>query len=70
MSELLLKDISLIDNVKNSGLVLFTWGEDNNDSEVIDRLKKQGVDAIIYDRLVNGPIFEMIQYKHLIPTLA
>lgn len=50
MSELLLKDTSLIDYVKSNGLVLFTWGEDNNNSETIDRLKSLGLDAIIYDR--------------------
>lgn len=50
MSELLLKDTSLIDYVKSSGLVLFTWGEDNNDTETINKLKQLGLDAIIYDR--------------------
>lgn len=50
MSEVLLKDLSLIDYVKDSGLVLFTWGEDNNDINVINKLKQLRVDAIIYDR--------------------
>jgi len=52
MSELLLKDLSLIEYVKKSGLVLWSWGEDNNDSNVINKLKQLKLDAIIYDRLV------------------
>ncbi|XP_060606598.1 glycerophosphocholine phosphodiesterase GPCPD1-like [Ruditapes philippinarum] len=51
MSQVLLRDLSLIDYVKNSGLILFTWGEDNNNADVIDKLKKLKVDAIIYDRI-------------------
>ncbi|XP_053380128.1 glycerophosphocholine phosphodiesterase GPCPD1-like [Mercenaria mercenaria] len=51
MSDILLNDLSLIDYVKDSGLVLFTWGEGNNNSDVINKLKKHRVDAIIYDRI-------------------
>ncbi|KAH3838085.1 putative glycerophosphocholine phosphodiesterase GPCPD1 homolog 2 [Dreissena polymorpha] len=51
MSELLLKDPGLITYVKDSGLVLWTWGEDNNDSNTIKRLKQLGLNAVIYDRI-------------------
>lgn len=59
MSELLLKDLSRIDYVKNNGLVLFTWGEDNNDKEMIEKLKSLQVDAVIYDRFVNSICSEL-----------
>jgi glycerophosphoryl diester phosphodiesterase len=59
MSQVLLRDLSLIDYVKNSGLILFTWGEDNNNADVIDKLKKLKVDAIIYDRYELLVVFQV-----------
>ena len=50
MSEVLLENMSLVDYVKNAGLVLFVWGEANNDTDTINSFKEKGVDAIIYDR--------------------
>ena len=50
MSEVLLEHMDMIDYVKSAGLVLFVWGEINNDSDVINTLKQRGVNAIIYDR--------------------
>lgn len=41
-----------IEKVKAAKLVLFCWGEDNNDSNAINTLKQRGVDGIIYDRWV------------------
>ena len=64
MSEVLLKDLSLIDYVKDSGLVLFTWGEDNNNASVIDKLKKLKVDAIIYDRYKHLQTWSFVQSIH------
>ncbi|ESO83899.1 hypothetical protein LOTGIDRAFT_132728 [Lottia gigantea] len=49
-SEGLLQDLSIIKRVKDSGLILFVWGEDNNDKETIGLLKRHGVQGIIYDR--------------------
>lgn len=43
-----------IEKVKEAKLVLFCWGEDNNDSNAINTLKQKGVDGIIYDRWVTG----------------
>ncbi|KAL4219632.1 hypothetical protein ACF0H5_022204 [Mactra antiquata] len=51
MSEILLRNISLVDYIKQSGLVLFTWGEDNNNTEVIAQMKQYNVGGIIYDRI-------------------
>ena len=50
MSEVLLEHMDMIEYVKSAGLVLFVWGEVNNDSDVINTFKQKGVDAIIYDR--------------------
>ena len=50
MSEVLLEDMSLVDHVKSLGLVMFVWGEANNDADTINIFKEKGVDAIIYDR--------------------
>lgn len=49
-TEDLLNDYSLVKMILNSNLVLFCWGEDNNNNENIEMLKKQGVHGIIFDR--------------------
>lgn len=33
------------------GLVIFCWGDDNNDKNTIKRLKEMGLHAVIYDKL-------------------
>ncbi|BFZ20393.1 hypothetical protein BsWGS_23432 [Bradybaena similaris] len=50
-SSVLLKDIELIDRVLKIKLVLFVWGNDNNDPQVIRKLRDLKVDGIIYDRI-------------------
>ncbi|KAK6195505.1 hypothetical protein SNE40_000920 [Patella caerulea] len=50
-SECLLSDLEVIKRVRDKGLVLFVWGEDNNDRETISTLRKHGVHGIIYDRI-------------------
>ena len=50
-AEDLLKDRSLIDFVKSRGLVLFVWGDDLNDKQVIKQLKVDGVDGVVYDKV-------------------
>ncbi|KAH8033079.1 hypothetical protein HPB51_006084 [Rhipicephalus microplus] len=49
-TEELLREPSLITFVKEHKLILFCWGDDNNDSETIARLKRKGVDGVIYDK--------------------
>lgn len=49
-SEDLLRDHTQINMVKAAGLALFCWGDDNNCKDVILKLKKLGVNAIIYDK--------------------
>ncbi|CAH1391360.1 unnamed protein product [Nezara viridula] len=50
-SEELLRDSSQIALVKRAGLVLFCWGDDNNDTETIKHLKDLGIHAVIYDKI-------------------
>lgn len=52
-SAFVLKEPSFIEQIKKTGQVLFCWGESNNDSNVINKLKQLGVDGIIYDRIDN-----------------
>lgn len=49
-AEEILKEKDLIKFVKSHNLVLFCWGEDLNNSEIIAQLKKDGVDGVIYDK--------------------
>ena len=50
----LLRHVEMIAWAKKFGLVIFTWGEMNNDEETIDKLKSLGVDAVIFDRSVSN----------------
>jgi len=49
-SEDLLRDPLQIDIVKQAGLALFCWGNDNNCKDVANKFKKLGVNAVIYDK--------------------
>ena len=49
-SEDLLRDPSLIADVKHAGLALFCWGEDNDKADNVQYLRSQGVDGIISNR--------------------
>lgn len=35
----------------DAGLVMFCWGDDNNDKKTIKKLKAMGLHAVIYDKL-------------------
>ncbi|WAQ99036.1 GPCP1-like protein [Mya arenaria] len=60
MSQLLLKDESLIDYVKSSGLLLWCWGEDNNNAFTINKLRQLKLDAIIYDSIFHGGFCKIV----------
>uniref|UniRef100_A0A8C4I4T6 Glycerophosphocholine phosphodiesterase 1 n=1 Tax=Dicentrarchus labrax TaxID=13489 RepID=A0A8C4I4T6_DICLA len=49
-TEELLKNLSYIADAQSKGLVVFSWGEDNNDHENRRKLREQGIDGLIYDR--------------------
>ena len=68
MSDVLIKDMSLIKYVKDAKLVLFVWGEACNDKEVIKKFRDKKVDGIIYDRydmslVVRKPAFCICENK-------
>jgi glycerophosphoryl diester phosphodiesterase len=47
----LLQNLKLIDRIKEEGIILFTWGDDNNDEKNIRLQRQHGVDAVIYDNI-------------------
>lgn len=51
-TEDILRDPSQVKLVKDAGLIIFCWGDDNNDKETILHLKKLGLHGVIYDKLV------------------
>ncbi|KAG7311620.1 hypothetical protein JYU34_002669 [Plutella xylostella] len=50
-TEDLLRDPTQVKLATNAGLVIFCWGDDNNDKDTIRRLKGMGLHAVIYDKL-------------------
>lgn len=50
-TEELLKNISYIGDAQSKGLVVFSWGDDNNDPENRRKLREEGIDGLIYDSI-------------------
>merc|ERR1719419_1506917 len=50
-TEELLKHLSYIGEAQAKGLVVFSWGDDNNDHQTRRKLREQGIDGLIYDRI-------------------
>ncbi|XP_011145572.1 glycerophosphocholine phosphodiesterase GPCPD1 isoform X2 [Harpegnathos saltator] len=50
-TEDILRDPSQVKLVKDAGLIIFCWGDDNNDKATIQHLKKLGLHAVIYDKI-------------------
>ncbi|XP_015189141.1 PREDICTED: glycerophosphocholine phosphodiesterase GPCPD1-like isoform X2 [Polistes dominula] len=50
-TEDILRDPSQVKLVKDAGLIIFCWGDDNNDIDTIRHLKKLGLHAVIYDKM-------------------
>ncbi|XP_045458948.1 glycerophosphocholine phosphodiesterase GPCPD1-like isoform X2 [Melitaea cinxia] len=50
-TEDLLRDPTQVKLATDVGLVIFCWGDDNNDKNTIKRLKEMGLHAVIYDKL-------------------
>ncbi|XP_008553502.1 glycerophosphocholine phosphodiesterase GPCPD1 isoform X1 [Microplitis demolitor] len=50
-TEDILRDPSQVKAVKDRGLIIFCWGDDNNDKATIQHLKKLGLHAVIYDKM-------------------
>uniref|UniRef100_A0A7N5ZX50 Glycerophosphocholine phosphodiesterase 1 n=1 Tax=Anabas testudineus TaxID=64144 RepID=A0A7N5ZX50_ANATE len=60
-TEELLKNLSYIGDAQSKGLVVFSWGDDNNEHDNRRTLREQGIDGLIYDSFLscNG----MTNYK-------
>ncbi|XP_044014465.1 glycerophosphocholine phosphodiesterase GPCPD1-like isoform X1 [Aphidius gifuensis] len=50
-TEDILRDPSQVKIVKDHGLIIFCWGDDNNDKDTIQHLKKLGLHGVIYDKI-------------------
>ncbi|XP_022050368.2 glycerophosphocholine phosphodiesterase GPCPD1 isoform X1 [Acanthochromis polyacanthus] len=50
-TEELLKNLNYIGDAQAKGLVVFCWGDDNNDHETRRKLRQQGIDGLIYDSI-------------------
>lgn len=50
-SDPLIKEPELIKAIKNEGLLLFTWGDQNSNHEAVQFQKMHGVDAVISDNV-------------------
>ncbi|XP_052128768.1 glycerophosphocholine phosphodiesterase GPCPD1 isoform X1 [Frankliniella occidentalis] len=50
-TEEILRDVSQVKMAKDAGLVIFCWGDDNNDASTIKHLKELGLHAVIYDKM-------------------
>ncbi|XP_067097259.1 glycerophosphocholine phosphodiesterase GPCPD1 isoform X2 [Osmerus mordax] len=55
-AEELLKDMSHIQVAQSKGLVMFCWGDDNNDHDNRMKLREKGIDGLIYDRICDGSV--------------
>ncbi|XP_044232749.1 glycerophosphocholine phosphodiesterase GPCPD1 isoform X2 [Thunnus albacares] len=66
-TEELLKHLSYIGEAQAKGLVVFSWGDDNNDHQTRRKLREQGIDGLIYDRicecLVPSPDSQSVRTK-------
>lgn len=47
----LLRHMEIIREAQSKGLVVFCWGDDNNDHENRRNLRDHGIDGLIYDRI-------------------
>lgn len=50
-TEELLKNLFLVGDAQSKGLVVFSWGEDNNSRETRRTLRALGIDGLIYDSI-------------------
>uniref|UniRef100_A0A1A8JPH5 Glycerophosphocholine phosphodiesterase GPCPD1 n=1 Tax=Nothobranchius kuhntae TaxID=321403 RepID=A0A1A8JPH5_NOTKU len=50
-TEELLKHLDYIREAQSKGLVVFSWGDDNNDHDTRRNLRARGIDGLIYDSI-------------------
>ncbi|KAM9778437.1 glycerophosphocholine phosphodiesterase GPCPD1 isoform X2 [Syngnathus typhle] len=67
-TEELLINVNLIREAQVKGLVVFSWGDDNNEHENRRKLREQGIDGLIYDRIwedqAEQPNFFQVEEQH------
>ncbi|GFO17751.1 glycerophosphocholine phosphodiesterase gpcpd1 [Plakobranchus ocellatus] len=68
-TEVLLRDLSLLERCFSHKMVVFVWGDDNNDPHIIRQMRNLKVDGVIYDRIDchkpehQGPEFQLSSAK-------
>ncbi|XP_062857441.1 glycerophosphocholine phosphodiesterase GPCPD1 [Trichomycterus rosablanca] len=55
-TEDLLRNLDCITEAQAKGLVVFSWGEDNNDHDNRSKLRQKGIDGLIYDRICDDQV--------------
>ncbi|KAK7906787.1 hypothetical protein WMY93_015399 [Mugilogobius chulae] len=67
-TEELLKHLNYIEDAQSKGLVVFCWGEDNNEHENRRKLREKGIDGLIYDRIgedqIEQPNIFQVEAQH------
>ncbi|GAA6101205.1 glycerophosphocholine phosphodiesterase GPCPD1 isoform X2 [Tachysurus ichikawai] len=74
-AEDLLRNMDCITEAQSKGLVVFCWGDDNNDHENRMILRERGIDGLIYDRICEDlteqsnifKVEEQVSIKEVIP---
>uniref|UniRef100_A0A668A7M3 Glycerophosphocholine phosphodiesterase 1 n=1 Tax=Myripristis murdjan TaxID=586833 RepID=A0A668A7M3_9TELE len=68
-TEELLKNLNYIREAQSKGLVVFSWGDDNNDHENRRKLREQGIDGLIYDRWVKTQLMNFMLFTCFISNV-
>uniref|UniRef100_A0A8C6TVQ0 Glycerophosphocholine phosphodiesterase 1 n=1 Tax=Neogobius melanostomus TaxID=47308 RepID=A0A8C6TVQ0_9GOBI len=67
-TEELLNHLNYIEEAQSKGLVVFSWGEENNDHNNRRKLREKGIDGVIYDRVgedqVEQPDIFQVEEQH------
>ncbi|KAK2883896.1 hypothetical protein Q8A67_017533 [Cirrhinus molitorella] len=59
----LLRNMEFIREAQSKGLVVFCWGDYNNDHENRMKLREQGIDGLIYDRICEDKLEQSNIFK-------
>lgn len=63
-TEDLLRNMDCITEAQSKGLVVFCWGDDNNNHENRRILREKGIDGLIYDRFYDISL-SLYNHDHL-----
>ncbi|XP_024276612.1 glycerophosphocholine phosphodiesterase GPCPD1 isoform X1 [Oncorhynchus tshawytscha] len=62
-TEELLQNLEHIREAQSKGLVVFCWGDLNNDHDNRTKLREQGIDGLIYDRICDDQVEQAKVFK-------